>query len=145
MTCVLLQSCQLAVVEPQKHDGGLTCSNPNINYHPAAPPRAVCGLYHCTSILLYCYRICLDIMSIQPMLWAVIWAICTEIDRCPHVISDSGIGLSIFCFQLQFTDVFVENSTGHRGPASGTGKRGMTLLFTRNCLKVPFIFLEVFS
>ena len=30
-----------------------------------------------------------DTMSTQTLLWAVIWAICTEIDRCPDVISTS--------------------------------------------------------
>ena len=42
-------------------------------------------------LALQAQRICLDTMSTQTLLWAVIWAICTDIDRCPDIISTSDV------------------------------------------------------
>ena len=68
------QTCQLAMVEPPKRDSGLTRSNSKVNYHP---------VHHHKQFVA---------MSTHPraLQWAVIWAMCTEIDRCPPVILDSA-------------------------------------------------------
>ena len=126
------------MAEPPKHDSGLTHSNSNVNYHPAAPPQAVCGTTTVLGIPLYCYRICPDIMSTQLLLWVVIWALCMEIDRCPHAISDSvGIifipskrhieqnGNHIFFLSLLYLQADSELHPEHVQPE---GKRTMLIL-----------------
>ena len=42
-------------------------------------------------MLSYCSTLCPDIMSAQMQLSSAIWAICTENDQCPTVISSSAI------------------------------------------------------
>ena len=41
-----------------KHDGGLTRSNSNLNYHPVAPPQAVCGQAYCCIAIGYVWTLC---------------------------------------------------------------------------------------
>ena len=75
------------MVEPRIRDSGLTRSSSNVNYNLSTTAG---NLWHYYAYS-YCNRICLDTMSTQTLLWAVIWAICTEIDRCPDVISTSAV------------------------------------------------------
>ena len=94
------KTCQLAMVEPQKRDGGLTRSSSNVNYDLSTTTD---NLWHYYVALLlyaysYCSRICLDTLSAQTLLWVVIWAVCTEIDRYPDVISTSE---GVFSLVLQ--------------------------------------------
>ena len=85
-TFAITKTCPLVTVEPRIRDSGLTRSSSNVNYNLSTTAGNL-WYYYAYS---YCNRICLDTMSTQTLLWAVIWAICTEIDRCPDVISTSA-------------------------------------------------------
>ena len=67
-----MQTCQLAMAKPPKHDSGLEYLHAVI----LPPPQAICGTtMHAAIAIEYVWTQCPQ----NPLLWAVIWAICTEL------------------------------------------------------------------